>query len=133
MSVTTRLGLGALGAALVLGMLADGLLRTLPWGLNVVLWVGALTAVAATLAGWQGVALSGGGRWSSRSSSLLGRRPRVARFGRAPGNESARAVGLLALLALRSSCRPVLVDGVGGRRPRSWPACTPLSASSGCR
>ena len=48
MSNRTKLGLNILGAALLLGVLGDALLRETPWGLNVPLWTGAAAAVAAT-------------------------------------------------------------------------------------
>ncbi len=63
MGERTKLGLGALGAALVLGLLGDLLLRATPWGLNVFLWAAALVASAAALAAWRGVTLRGEGRW----------------------------------------------------------------------
>ena len=42
MSERTKLAVGALGAALLLGILGDGLFRVWPWGVNVGVW----TAVA---------------------------------------------------------------------------------------
>jgi hypothetical protein len=42
MSDRTRLGLGLLGAAFVLGVLGDELLRATPLGINLFLWVVAL-------------------------------------------------------------------------------------------
>jgi len=39
MSDRTKLGLQILLAALLLGVLADALLRVIPWGLNLMLWV----------------------------------------------------------------------------------------------
>jgi hypothetical protein len=59
----TKLGLGVLGAAAVLGLLGDLLLRATPWGLNVVLWVLALVAFVWGVAAWRGVGLDGEGRW----------------------------------------------------------------------
>jgi hypothetical protein len=59
----TELGLGVLGAATVLGVLGDLLLRETPWGLNFFLWIAALVALVFALARWRGVALHGGGRW----------------------------------------------------------------------
>ena len=112
MSVTTRLGLGALGAALVLGMLANGLLRTLPWGLNVVLWVGALTAVAATLAGWQGVALTGGGRCLAAPALLLAAGLAWRDLAALGAINLLALGGLLALLAMRARAGRLLVGGV---------------------
>lgn len=59
----TRLGLGILGAALVLGVLGDAILRPAPWGLNVLLWVGALVVSTVVLVRWSRLLVSGGGRW----------------------------------------------------------------------
>lgn len=50
MKEKTKLGLGVLEAALLLGLLGDALLRATPWGLNIFLWVGALTAAMVALA-----------------------------------------------------------------------------------
>lgn len=47
MSTKAQLELRVLGAAVVLGILADALLRTFPWGLNLFLWMAALAAVVA--------------------------------------------------------------------------------------
>lgn len=58
----TRLGLGILGAALILGGLGDALLRATPWGVNFLLWVAALGVAGVALA-WWGVPLRGDGRW----------------------------------------------------------------------
>jgi hypothetical protein len=57
----TRLGLGVLGAALVLGLLGDLLLRATPWGVNVLLWVAVLAGAAAVLSRRLGA--GGEGRW----------------------------------------------------------------------
>ncbi|HZH92210.1 MAG TPA: DUF4173 domain-containing protein [Pyrinomonadaceae bacterium] len=51
MSNRTKLGLNILGAALLLGVLGDALLRETPWGLNVFLWTGALVAAMCVLHG----------------------------------------------------------------------------------
>jgi Domain of unknown function (DUF4173) len=59
----TRLGLWVLGAGLLLGLLGDALLRAEPWGLNVLLWVGALAAASASLVGRAGRARGREGRW----------------------------------------------------------------------
>jgi hypothetical protein len=55
MSDRTKLGLGILLAALVMGVLADAFLRATPWGINVTLWVLALVAAGIVLTGWQRV------------------------------------------------------------------------------
>src|SRR6266511_496176 len=62
MNRTTELGLYALGAALLLGLLGDAL-RAAPVGINVVLWTGTLLVTAVTLALWRRIELSGEGRW----------------------------------------------------------------------
>lgn len=49
MNAKTKTGLQILEAALLLGLLGDALLRQTPWGLNVLLWVGALVAAMVTL------------------------------------------------------------------------------------
>jgi hypothetical protein len=53
MSDSTKLGLGILLAALVMGILADAFLRATLWGINVTLWVLALVAAGIVLTGWQ--------------------------------------------------------------------------------
>lgn len=58
----TRLGLGILGVALMLGGLGDALLRATPWGVNFLLWITALVVAGVALA-WRGVSLRGDGRW----------------------------------------------------------------------
>src|SRR5918997_5808458 len=59
----TKLGLGVLGAALVLGLLGDLLLRATPWGVNVLLWVAALAGGAAALSRQRRIEVAGEGRW----------------------------------------------------------------------
>ncbi len=63
MSERTKLGLGVLGAAAVLGLVGDLLLRAAPWGLNVFLWTLALVALVWGVAAWRGVGFLGEGRW----------------------------------------------------------------------
>ena len=58
-----RLELSVLGTALVMGILADALLRVLPWGLNLFLWMAALSAAITFHARWREETLSGGGQW----------------------------------------------------------------------
>jgi hypothetical protein len=59
----TRLGLGVLGVALVLGGLGDLLLRATPWGINFLIWVTAIVGLAILLAGWGRVGTGGEGKW----------------------------------------------------------------------
>ena len=49
MSDRTKLGLEILLAALLLGVLADALLRVIPWGLNLTLWVMAIAVAVVML------------------------------------------------------------------------------------
>ena len=58
-----RLELSVLGTALVMGILADALLRALPWGLNLLIWMTALSAAITFYAHWREETLSGGGQW----------------------------------------------------------------------
>jgi len=59
----TRLGLGVLGASLMLGALGDMLLRATPWGVNFFLWVAALAGAAAVVALLGRLRVAGEGRW----------------------------------------------------------------------
>ena len=63
MSDKTKLGLGILGAAEILGLLGDLLLRATPWGVNVGIWVLALVGLAVALMVRSGVEARGQGRW----------------------------------------------------------------------
>ena len=60
MGSRTRLGLGLLASAVALGVLGDGLLRALPWGINAGLWVGTVALVVLGLARWDGTRLAAG-------------------------------------------------------------------------
>ena len=71
MSESTRTGLGALGAALLLGLLGSLVLRWGPWGVNVPLWVLGLLAAGAALAAWRRVPLHGEGRWLALPAVLF--------------------------------------------------------------
>ncbi|HEX8476416.1 MAG TPA: DUF4173 domain-containing protein [Pyrinomonadaceae bacterium] len=60
----TKLGLGVLEAALLLGLLGDALLRATPWGLNVFLWTATLVVASWALARRRRISLvSGEGDW----------------------------------------------------------------------
>ena len=63
MGERTRLGLGVLGVALVLGGLGDVLLRATPWGINFLIWVTAVACFAIWLARWGRVGTGGEGKW----------------------------------------------------------------------
>jgi len=67
----TRLGLLALAAAVMLGLLGDLLLRALPWGLNAPLWIVALLIVAALLLRQARLLLLGEARWLALPSLLF--------------------------------------------------------------
>jgi hypothetical protein len=59
----TRLGLGLLGVAVLLGVLGDVLLRATPWGVNFFAWTTLLVGLAASFARWGRVVTGGEGRW----------------------------------------------------------------------
>jgi hypothetical protein len=63
MSLTTKLALSILLAALLCGVTGDVLLRAVPWGINLLLWVAALALAIVALAQWNDLKLTGGGRW----------------------------------------------------------------------
>lgn len=59
----TKLGLEVLGAALLLGILGDALLRATPWGINFLLWVSALIAAMTAVGRWSRDTLFQHNRW----------------------------------------------------------------------
>jgi hypothetical protein len=59
----TRLGIGVIGVALVLGGLGDILLRATPWGVNFLVWVTVMVGLAILLARWGHVRAGGEGKW----------------------------------------------------------------------
>jgi len=63
MSTTTKLALSILLAALLFGVTGDVLLRAMPWGLNLLIWVAALALGLVAVAQWNNLQLTGGGRW----------------------------------------------------------------------
>ncbi len=63
MDSQTRLGLELFGAALVLGVLGDQLLRVAPWGLNAFVWIGCLVVVSGGLAHRWRAGLAPVSRW----------------------------------------------------------------------
>ncbi len=71
MTVSTRLGLALLPAALALGILGDWLLRCTPWGVSVLLWVLAGLVGLFVLARRLGIAALGEGMWLAVPALLL--------------------------------------------------------------
>ncbi|HEV2704832.1 MAG TPA: DUF4173 domain-containing protein [Pyrinomonadaceae bacterium] len=63
MNEKTKLGIGVLEAALLLGLLGDALLRATPWGVNVALWVGVLIAALSTLRKQRSASDASAGGW----------------------------------------------------------------------
>jgi hypothetical protein len=62
-SHTTKLALSLFLTALILGVVGDLVLRPTPWGINLVLWVAALSCSLVAVAQWNNLKLTGGGRW----------------------------------------------------------------------
>lgn len=62
MNAETRSGLSVVGASLLLGILGDALLRETPWGINFVLWIAALAALAVGVAWGHRIEMRGEGR-----------------------------------------------------------------------
>jgi hypothetical protein len=63
MSTKTKLALSLLLTALALGVVGDLVLRPTPWGINLLLWVAALSFGLVAVAQWNNLKLTGGGRW----------------------------------------------------------------------
>jgi hypothetical protein len=101
----TKLGLRILGAALLLGILGDALLRTGPWGINAFLWLTALAATVIAL-GWRQSALAGSARW------LL---VPVILFAAAFAWRDSPAVKMLNVLALLVTLSLILLRAQGSR------------------
>jgi hypothetical protein len=106
MSDKARLELSVLGTALLMGILADALLRALPWGLNLLIWMTALCAVITFHARWRGETLSGGGQW------LL---VVVPLFALGPAWHDSPALKMLSLLAVLTALSLVILRAQGGR------------------
>lgn len=72
MTEKTKQAVRVIEAALLLGVLGDGLLRATPFGLNVLIWTGALViALAVLLPRKRRQALAGAGHWPLLSSILF--------------------------------------------------------------
>lgn len=93
----TRMGLEILAAGLVLGLLGDGLLRAMPWGLNVTLCAVAITAAATLLVRRHGITPGPDAPWIALTVVLLG-----AAFMRRDSEALAQfdVIGLLIALSL---------------------------------
>ncbi|MBI4552086.1 MAG: DUF4173 domain-containing protein [Candidatus Latescibacteria bacterium] len=63
MNERTTWGLRVLGAALIVGVLGDALLRVGPWGVNLLSWMVGLLVVMILLTRWRRIPLPGDGRW----------------------------------------------------------------------
>jgi hypothetical protein len=62
-SQTNKLALSLLLTALLLGVVGDLVLHPTPWGINLLLWVTALSFSLVAVAQWNNLKLTGGGRW----------------------------------------------------------------------
>src|SRR2546427_1696660 len=105
MSDQTKLGLGIIGVALLLGMMGDGLLRAAPWGLNISLWMSALGTALAVLIRSRKEAL-GGGAWLFAP---------VIIFSAAFAWHDSIALKLLNLLAILIALALLILRAQGGR------------------
>jgi len=101
-----RLELSVLGTALVMGILADALLRAVPWGLNLLIWMGALSAAITFHARGRAETLSGGGQW------LL---VVVALFALGLAWHDSPALKILSLFAALTALSLVILRAQGGR------------------
>src|SRR5215510_13450478 len=63
MTEKTRLGFSIMAAGIMAGAVGDALLRATPWGLNLFVWVAALTASAAGVLLANQIDLGAGSRW----------------------------------------------------------------------
>ena len=101
-----RLELSVLGTALVMGILADALLRAVPWGLNLPIWMAALSAAITFHARRRAETLSGGGQW------LL---VAVVLFALGVAWHDSPALKMLSLLAALTALSLVILRAQGGR------------------
>jgi hypothetical protein len=118
MTAETRLGLGVLGGAVVLGLVGDALFQGQSLGLNVPLWVAAFTVVLAVLVRFGRVPWHQGRRWMI--APLLGSSALFV-WHDAPLLVATNMIALAAAIALGSLRRPSsppyaagIADYVGG-------------------
>ena len=105
MSDQTKLGLGIIGVALLLGLMGDGLLRVAPWGLNISLWMSALGIALAVSIRSRKEGL-GGGAWLFAP---------VIIFSAAFAWHDSIALKLLNLLAVLIALALLMLRAQGGR------------------
>jgi hypothetical protein len=89
-----------------MGILADALLRAVPWGFNLLLWLTALSASIALHARGRPEALSGGGHWAMAG---------VAFFALGFAWHDSPALKMLSLLATLTALSLVILRAQGGR------------------
>jgi hypothetical protein len=105
-----RLELSVLGAAVLLGILADALLRTFPWGLNCFMWMVALSAVLAFHARAREETLLGAGYWLPALAAL---------FALNLAWRDSLALNLLSLLAAIASLALIILQAQSGQIRRA--------------
>lgn len=97
-----RMELSVFGTAVAMGVLADALLRVLPWGFNLFLWMAALSAISAFHARWKKEA------FSSRWLFVL-----VILFALGVAWHDSPALKMLSLLAAGTSLSLILLQAQG--------------------
>lgn len=106
MTERAKLEFGVLTGAVLLGVLGDGLLRKLPWGVNFALWMSALLVALVALALWKRDARAGAGKWLLLPGALFS----IAFMWR-----DSPALKLLNVLALLVTFSLILLRAQGGR------------------
>jgi hypothetical protein len=101
-----RLELSVLGTALVMGILADALLRAVPWGLNLLIWSAGLSAAIAFHARCREETLAGGGQWWLVA---------VVLFALGVAWHDSPALKILSLLGILTVLSLVILRAQGGR------------------
>jgi len=105
-----RRGLNVLATAVVMGILADALLRILPWGLNLLIWMTALSVVIVVHARGREEALASGGHWLPGLAAL---------FALGLAWHDSPPLKMLSLLAALSALSLVILRAQGGRLRRA--------------
>ena len=125
----TKLGLGILGAAAILGILGDLLLRATPWGVNVPLWLLTFVVLAAALIGRNNLDMPQESQWLAMPLLFF-----AALFVWRDSNTLAVINGLavvisLSLVAVRSRSGRLAISGISDYVYRGMQAV--LFASAG--